>query len=79
MAREWIVFAICLGVGGHIAFAVILHRPDLWPWSNAWLYGLLSSVALYVLVQVVRALWWVCRGRSGDGSESRGEQGIGHL
>ncbi|MBI3356921.1 MAG: hypothetical protein HY038_09160 [Nitrospirae bacterium] len=57
LIREWIIFALCLGVGGHIALGFILHAPALWPWSRAGLYGLLSGVAVYVLVQVSRLLW----------------------
>lgn len=57
MIREWIIFALCLGVGGHIALGVMLHAPDLWPWSTAGFYGLLSGLAVYVLVQGVRGLW----------------------
>ena len=41
MMREWIIFALCLGVGGHVALGVVLHAPELWPWSTAGFYGLL--------------------------------------
>lgn len=57
LAREWIIFALCLGAGGHLALGFVLHAPDLWPWSRAGLYGLLSGLVIYVLVQVVRFLW----------------------
>jgi hypothetical protein len=57
MAREWIIFAICLGLGGHIALGVMLHAPNLWPWSRAGLYGLLSGLALYGAVQLGRSIW----------------------
>ena len=43
-----------------------LHAPDMWPWSKAWLYGLLSGLTLYVVVQVLRSLWWVFAGRNSD-------------
>lgn len=78
MAREWIVFAICLGFGGHIALAVVLHAPDMWPWSKAWLYGFLSGLTLYVMVQVVRSLWWMCRGKNTDEPEPPLDQTLGH-
>ena len=61
MVREWIIFALCLGVGGHIALGVVLHAPGYWPWSTAGFYGLLSGLALYGVVQAVRALWKVLR------------------
>lgn len=79
MAREWIIFAISLGLGGHIALGVVLHAPDLWPWSKAWFYGLLSGLALYVVIQVVRSLWWICRGsKGGDERDPHVDQTIGH-
>ncbi|MFM7842187.1 MAG: hypothetical protein ACKOBZ_08375 [Nitrospira sp.] len=68
LIREWIVFALCLGVGGHLALAALLHVPERWPWSQAGLYGLLLGVAAYVVVQVLRLCWWVCRGRAKDHS-----------
>jgi hypothetical protein len=57
MAREWIIFAICLGFGGHIALGVMLHAPELWPSSRAGLYGLLSGLGLYGAVQLGRSIW----------------------
>ncbi len=78
MAREWIIFAICLGLGGHIALAVVLHAPDLWPWSKAWLYGILSGFTLYVAVQVVRSIWWIFRGKNSDERGARIDSTIGH-
>lgn len=64
MIREWIVFALCLGLGGHMALAVVLHAPERWPWSHAGLYGLVLGVGVYGVVQLIRALWWAVRGRS---------------
>lgn len=69
LIREWIIFALCLGVGGHIALAFILHAPELWPWSRAGLYGLLSGVAFYAMVQVSRWIWRMARkGREPESS-----------
>lgn len=60
MMREWIIFALCLGVGGHIALGMVLHAPGYWPWNTAALYGLLSGLTFYVLVQVARVIWkWI--------------------
>jgi predicted anti-sigma-YlaC factor YlaD len=61
MIREWIIFALCLGAGGHIALAVMLHAPNLWPWSTAGFYGLMTGIILYALVQGGRVLWKVSR------------------
>jgi hypothetical protein len=57
LAREWIIFALCLGAGGHLALGFVLHAPEVWPWSRAGLYGLLSGFAIYTCVQVVRFIW----------------------
>ncbi len=64
LVREWIVFAICLGLGGHIVLGVILHAPEKWPWRDAGVYGLLVSLSVYVAVQLVRSVWWVMRGKT---------------
>ncbi len=64
LVREWIVFALCLGLGGHIALAVVLHAPERWPWSHAGFYGLALGVGAYVAVLLIRTLWWTLRGRS---------------
>ena len=64
LIREWIIFALCLGLGGHIALAIILHNPDVWPWSQAGFRGLLVGVSVYIIVQVIRSLWWFIRGRT---------------
>lgn len=61
MLREWIIFALCLGVGGHIALGVMLHAPDLWPWSTAGFYGLLSGLMVYAVVQGGRVIWRILR------------------
>ena len=61
MMREWIIFALCLGVGGHVALGVILHAPELWPWSTAGYYGMLSGLGIYAVVQGGRGLWRLLR------------------
>lgn len=70
MVREWIIFAICLGLGGHIALGLILHTPDLWPWQDAGLRGLLIGLTVYVAVQLVRSFWWVAKGRGRSGNSA---------
>ncbi|SLM47554.1 protein of unknown function [Nitrospira japonica] len=61
MLREWIIFALCLGVGGHVALGVMLHAPNLWPWSTAGFYGLLSGLLIYAVVQGGRLVWRMAR------------------
>ncbi len=55
--KEWIIFALCLGLGAHLALGVVLHSPDLWPMNNLWWYGLLLSISFYILVQVSRSVY----------------------
>jgi hypothetical protein len=64
LLREWIVFALSLGLGGHVVLAVVLHSPDQWPWHRAGGYALLSGVAVYVLIQIGRSLWWSLKGKA---------------
>ncbi|HEY5627830.1 MAG TPA: hypothetical protein VIR79_07780 [Nitrospira sp.] len=68
MMREWIIFALCLGVGGHVALGVMLHAPDLWPWNIAGFYGLLSGIAVYAIVQAGRGLWKLLKPSSQAGT-----------
>ncbi len=70
LIREWIIFALCLGVGGHIALGFVLHAPEFWPWSRAGLYGLLSGLAVYAIVQVSRWIWKAARKRQVPESSS---------
>jgi len=63
LLREWIIFALSLGLGGHIALAIVLHDPQAWPWTQAGLRGLLIGISVYVVVQVLRSVWWLSRGR----------------
>ncbi len=62
VVREWIVLAICLGLGGHIALGVILHGQGLWSLKDAGSNGLLAGLGLYLLIQLLRSLWWAVKG-----------------
>lgn len=56
--REWIIFSLCLGIGAHIILGLVLHSPELWPLKSLWIYGLLISFSVYLVVQMSRSLWW---------------------
>ncbi len=71
--REWIIFGICLGLGGHIALGLLLHAPEQWPANTLWLYGLLFTLAVYVCVQLLRLVWWFYRGERQEESDSQEE------
>ncbi|CAI4030104.1 hypothetical protein DNFV4_00528 [Nitrospira tepida] len=73
MAREWIIFALCLGAGGHVALGVILHEPSWWPWSSAGFSGLLIGLGIYVLVQMSRILWRIRQGKRESPIDDEGE------
>jgi hypothetical protein len=73
LVREWIIFALCLGLGGHIVLGLVLHFPDGWPGADAAVQGLLIGLAVYVVVQVIRSLWWVVKGRSRAGETAADE------
>lgn len=68
LAREWIIFALCLGAGGHIALGFVLHAPELWPWSRAGLYGLMGGLTIYIGVQGVRYVLTRMNSRCADHS-----------
>jgi hypothetical protein len=76
MIREWIIFALCIGLGGHVALGVLLHAPDVWTTRDAAFAGLAAGAAVYAVVQVGQSLWRMTRGRAkGDAAASRGEVG----
>ncbi len=66
--KEWMIFAICLGLGGHIALALLLHAPEQWPVDTLWIYSVLLALAVYVCVQLLRSVWWWCRGERSEES-----------
>jgi hypothetical protein len=57
--REWAIFALSFGLGGHVVLGMMLHAPDLWPWDKAGIYGLLVGASVYVAFQVLRSIWWM--------------------
>ena len=66
--REWIIFSLCLGIGAHIVLGLVLHSPELWPLKSLWIYGLLISFSVYLVVQMSRSLW--CWFRSAPNSNT---------
>ncbi len=44
--REWIIFALCLGLGAHVTLGLVLHDGEAWPAQTAAAYGVLISLAL---------------------------------
>jgi len=64
MVREWIVLALCLGLGAHVALGVLLHGSLDWPTETFGLYGIFFGIFIYVVVQVSRSVWRLWQGRS---------------
>ena len=62
IVREWIIFAVSFGLGGHIALGLVLHAPDAWSWNRAGVHGLLIGLSVYIMVQVFRSCWWALKG-----------------
>jgi hypothetical protein len=61
--REWIVFALCLGLGAHVALGFLLHGESGWPTEWYGIYGAIFGLCIYVIVQIGRSFWWVWKGK----------------
>lgn len=60
--REWIIFAICLGLGAHVALGFLLHGEQGWPIEWYGMYGVFFGIFIYVVVQLGRSIWWIWAG-----------------
>jgi hypothetical protein len=61
MMREWIIFALCVGLGAHVMLGMVLHGQDEWSGATNVFYGMLISLSIYVVVQLCRSVWWWLR------------------
>lgn len=61
VAREWIVFALSFGLGGHVALGFLLHgsTPDRWQ-TIGW-KALFFGLFVYVAVQAGRSVFLAIR------------------
>ena len=66
--REWIILALCVGLGAHVTLGMVLHGQEGWSGSSYVFYGFLISLSIYVLVQFARSVWWWLRV---EGSEEK--------
>ena len=64
--REWIILAVSMGAGAHIALGLILHSPDTWDWNHTATHIGLIGLSVYVAIQIGRSCWWFFRGRKRD-------------
>jgi len=61
VVREWIILALCLGLGAHVTLGLVLHGQNDWAGTTYSIYGILISLSIYVLVQLGRSIWWLFR------------------
>ncbi len=61
VAREWIIFALSFGLGGHVALGFMLHSstPDRWL-TMGWKAGFFG-LFVYVAVQTGRSIFLAIR------------------
>ncbi len=61
VAREWIIFALSFGLGGHIALGFMLHSssPDRWQ-TMGW-KAVFFGLFVYVAVQAGRSIFLAIR------------------
>jgi hypothetical protein len=62
LAREWIIFALSIGIGGHIALGLVLHDPAQ-HWQEMGWKALFIGVLAYVSVQAGRSIFYAIRSR----------------
>ncbi|HHZ82471.1 MAG TPA: hypothetical protein EYN60_00385 [Nitrospirales bacterium] len=64
--REWIIFAVSMGAGAHIALGMILHSPDTWDWNHTAIHTFLIGLSVYVIAQIGRSCWGFFKRRKRD-------------
>ncbi len=64
MIREWIVLALCLGLGAHVALGVLLHGSLDWATESYGFYGIIFGVLIYAVVLASRSAWWLWKEKS---------------
>ncbi|TLY38456.1 MAG: hypothetical protein E6K60_01240 [Nitrospirae bacterium] len=61
LVREWIIFALSIGLGGHVALGLVLHDPSYTQdmgWNTVFI-----GLFLYVLFQALRSVYLAIRSR----------------
>ena len=59
-AREWIIFALSIGIAGHIALGLVLHDPAH-QWHEMGWNTLFIGVFVYIAVQAGRSIFFAVR------------------
>jgi len=55
-AREWIIFALSFGLGGHVALGFLLHSPTPERWQRIGWNAIFFGLFVYVAVQAGRSI-----------------------
>jgi len=63
VAREWIIFALSFGLGGHIALGFMLHNSTPERWQTIGWKAMFFGLFVYVAVQAGRSIFLAIRSR----------------
>jgi hypothetical protein len=63
VAREWIIFALSFGLGGHIALGFMLHDSTPERWQMIGWKAVFFGLFVYIAVQVGRSIFLAIRSR----------------
>ena len=61
IAREWIIFALSFGLGGHIALGLVLHNPSPARWQAMGWNVVFIGLFVYIAVQAGRSIYMAIR------------------
>ena len=61
IAREWIIFALSFGLGGHIALGLVLHNPSPERWQAMGWNVVFIGLFVYIAVQAGRSVYMAIR------------------
>jgi hypothetical protein len=62
-AREWIIFALSMGLGGHIALGLVLHDPAGRQWQDMGWNAIFIGLFVYAAFQAGRSILLTIRAR----------------
>ena len=63
VAREWIIFALSFGLGGHIALGFMLHNSTPERWQAIGWKAVFFGLFVYIAVQVGRSIFLAIHSR----------------
>ena len=61
VAREWVIFALSFGLGGHIALGFMLHNSTPERWQTIGWKAVFFGLFVYVAVQISRSIFLAIR------------------